>query len=86
MTDYLAVGGFIVSPKYESHQEYVCTVPQAAQAYVHMAKGPAICKDRGHDYSEKVVGTSNMYLCFRCGEPGWEVPYLDEAQSTEAGE
>ena len=36
--------------------------------------GLVICKQRGHDYSVKVTGTSNMYLCFRCGEPGWEMP------------
>jgi hypothetical protein len=38
--------------------------------------GEPICKERGHDYSMKVAQTSNMYLCFRCGEPGWEVPQL----------
>lgn len=37
--------------------------------------GAVICKRRGdHDYSDKVPHTSNMFLCFRCGEPGWQVP------------
>jgi len=83
MADYGSQGGFITKKKYDSFFEMVCTVPEGARAYEHMQQGPAICAARGHDYSVKVPGTSNMFLCFRCEEPGWEVPYLDEAQSTE---
>lgn len=43
--------------------------------------GLPICKDRGHDYTIRVAGTSNMYLCFRCGEPGWEVPSVEPTEA-----
>lgn len=63
---------------YSSFESPLCTIQQGGEAYLHMKKGPAICKARGdHDFSDKVPQTSNMYLCFRCGEPGWVVPYVD---------
>lgn len=53
----------------------ICTLREGAEAFIRTRRGPDICKARGdHDYSEKVPHTSNMYLCFRCGEPGWEMP------------
>ena len=58
-----------------SETESLCTLTDAVGAYLHMLKGPAICQKRGdHDYSVRVPQTTNMYLCFRCGEPGWEMP------------
>lgn len=57
--------------------EPVCTVDQAVEAWLHMERGPAICKKSGHDYSIRVPQTTNMYTCFRCGEPGWEVPDVE---------
>lgn len=73
---YIAAGGFVFNEWTQGghDRDAICTVPEAAAAFVHMMKGPAICKDRGHDYSIRVGNTKNMWTCFRCGEPGWEVP------------
>jgi hypothetical protein len=81
VTKYQAVGEYITRvTRFHTdyiENEHVCTVTEAAEAFLHAQRGLAICKKRGdHDYSDKVPQTSNMYLCFRCGEPGWEVPEL----------
>lgn len=33
-----------------------------------------VCAHEGHDYTVKVPTASRMYVCSRCGEPGWEMP------------
>lgn len=46
--------------------------------------GSLVCEDRGHDYCLPVDSTSNMWICFRCGEPGWMVPLeVDDECSTD---
>lgn len=81
MSDYYrAAGGFIFAkPHYlaTTTADIVCTVPEAAEAYCYLQRGAAICQQRGHDFSVRVPNTPNMYLCFRCQEPGWEVPCVE---------
>ena len=40
--------------------------------------GAMVCREYDHDYAFRVVGTRNMRVCFRCGEPGWEMPTEEE--------
>lgn len=75
---YIATGGFILRDYHYSDivmaERIICTVPEAAAAYVHLKTGPAICEEQGHDWSVGVPGVRDMYVCFRCEEPGWRVP------------
>lgn len=42
------------------------------EALDRIEKGPTICENFGHDFT--IYVSHNMWSCFRCGEPGWEVP------------
>jgi hypothetical protein len=60
---------------YASPLEMATLAPAQLRPYAR-----PISRDRGyHYYTIKVPQTSNMYLCFRCGEPGWDVPPREAA-------
>lgn len=79
---YRSGGGFIFSEHTldwgtTTARDILCTIPEAAEAYVRFQEGWRICETRGHDFSIRVAGTPNMWICFRCNEPGWEVPCVE---------